>query len=173
VAIRFHRGASAVLILAIGWFAGSGSSASAQEEKTESRLQAVLKVTGTFLPDTGGLKITEAPTSGPGANLILPDAVNPTRGILEIGDVVSEVEGKKFKDRREFLDLMNAAHAKNKGEVRITVKDANTGRVVVWISRPDVVRMDVPVAKLDFLAELGQPVTAAPVVPLVPSAIDR
>jgi hypothetical protein len=173
MANRFLTGTAAVLILAIGWFAWSGSCASAQEEKTESRLQAVLNVKGTFLPDMGGFKITEAPTSGPGANLMLPNAVNPTRGILQIGDVITEVDGKKFRDRREYLDLMNAAYAKNKSQVSITVKDAKTGRAVVWVSRPDAVRMDVPVAKLDFLAELGQPVPAAPAVPLVPATVDR
>lgn len=142
-------------------------------EKTESRRQAVLKVTGIFLPDSGGLKITETPTSGPGANMELPYAAPPTRGILDAGDVITEVEGQRFKDRREFLDLMNAAHKKNGGKVRITVKDASTSKSTVWLTRPDVILMDVSVAKLDFLSELGNPVPAAPAVPVVPATIDR
>jgi len=145
----------------------------AKPEKTESRRQAVLKVTGTFLPDLGGLKITRAPTSGPGANMDLPNAAKPTRGILDVGDVITKVEGKKFKDRREFLNLMNAAYKKNKGQVRITVKDVNTRRAMVWLTRPEVVRMDVPVARLGFLADLGKPVPVAPQVPLVPATINR
>ena len=147
---------------------------SAQEkEKTESRKQAVLQVTGTFLPDSGGLKITEEPKSGPGANMEVPGDPNQ-KGILEAGDIIIEVEGKKFKDRREFLDLMNAAYTKNDGNVRITVRDASDPKKsAVFVTRPEVVQMDVTVAKLDFLAELGKPVPAAPPVPLIPATIDR
>jgi len=146
----------------------------AQDEKTESRKQAVLQLTGEFVPDRGGFKVTAAPTEGPGANLELPNAAQQTRGILEKGDVITAVEGKAFRDRREFLDLMNDANARNNGRVRITVTDVSTGRAVVWVARPVVIQMEVPVANRppDFLEDLGDPVPAAPSVPTVPGTID-
>jgi C-terminal processing protease CtpA/Prc len=170
---RTYRGLMPVLLAVVaGWVCPQAVYAQ-EKEKTESRKQAVLKVTGTFLPDSGGLKVTETPTSGPGANMEVPGDPN-RRGILDAGDIIIEVEGKKFKDRREFLDLMNAAYAKNDGKVRITVKDVNDPKQsAVFITRPEVVQMDVPVAKLDFLSELGKPVPAAPSVPTVPATIDR
>jgi len=169
MAFRFTSGTLAVLFLAILY---NIPHAPAQEEKTESRMQAVLHLDGMFLPDSGGLKITDAPTEGPGANL--KQANNPTRLILERGDIITEIEGKKFRDRREFCDLMNEAHRKNEGKVRITVKDVSTSRSVVMVARPVVIRMDVPVAnrQLDFLAELGKSVSEAPPVPTVPATID-
>jgi hypothetical protein len=128
-------------LLALG-LAGAFGIAGAEEAKTETRLQAVLKIRGTILPD-GGYRVTEVNPDGPAANLDLPDAVRPTRGILEKGDVIVAVAGKSFADHRQFLDLMNQATRKG-GKVRLTVKDVNTGRTAVWIATPVYVWRTIP-----------------------------
>jgi C-terminal processing protease CtpA/Prc len=142
----------------------------AEEARTETRSQAVLKVRGTFVD--GGLKLSESPTSGPCADLEVPG--EPTkRGLLEKGDVITAIDGKRFDGLRSFLDLMNEAHRAGRGRVRITVNDAATGVPADFIARPEVVRMEVPAAgPPDFLKALGAPVPAAPDVPSVPATID-
>jgi hypothetical protein len=172
MALRVVAGALAALLPATVYVA-LGAPAAPAEEKTESRLQAVLQVYGTHLPD-GGLQITETPAEGPGANLESPKAAPRTRGALEKGDVITTVEGQGFRDRRALLDLLNAAYRNRDGKVRITVKHARTNRFAVWVVRPVVVRLDVPASDRppDFPAELGKPVPKAPPPPAVPATIN-
>jgi hypothetical protein len=108
----------------------------------ETRNQAVLQMSGKFLPG-GGLEVGSFVANGPAANLALPG--DPTRrGILDIGDVITAVEGKTFRDQRQFLDLMNDAVRANGGKARLTVRDVKTGKEVDWIATPASVRMEVP-----------------------------
>lgn len=144
----------------------------AQEVQTETRMQAMLQLVGTFR--SGGFEIDQAPTQGPGANLKKVNGASTVRGILEKGDLIVEIQGRKFRDRRDFLDQMNDAYNSNNGEVKISVKDVNSGGVVIWSTKPVVARMEVPIVTetINFHELLGAPVEAASSVAILPTTID-
>ena len=104
--IEWVEGGLAILA-ALGVMAGPGPVAHGQAPRKEKRVQAVLRLNGTFLLARGGFRISAVDPNGPGAKLELPGADRPTRGILDVGDVITAVEGRRFEDRREFLDLLN------------------------------------------------------------------
>jgi Astacin (Peptidase family M12A) len=109
----------------------------AQTTKPVYRDQAVLMVDGEFGQD--GLKVKTQPLSGPGASMSRTENGKKVSGSLDPGDIVTAVEGKGFKDKREFLDLMDEAYRVNKGVLRITVKDVNSGKSFDWTVRPDLI----------------------------------
>lgn len=136
----------------------------------EQRLQAVLKLDGDFL-DEGGFKISVVVDGGPCTRLEHTTDPN-TQGILEVGDTILRVGGRSFVGRREFLDLLNATHRDNDGKAVITVRDVNTGDIMDWIARPEVVEMEVPDAEIDLAKELGDAIESAPNPPAIPAVID-
>src|SRR4051794_21609510 len=95
------------------------------EEKSEVRDQATLKIKGNQLPDGGGFEITEVDADGPAANMKWANG-KEGRVILEKGDVIVQIEGKRFRSTREMLDLLNDGYAANNGQVRLRVLDATT-----------------------------------------------
>lgn len=115
---------------------GGGGGGDAKGKASDTRDQAVLMVDGEFVRD--GLKVKAQPASGPGANMNRRENGRLISGVLDAGDIVTAVEGKGFKDKREFLDLMDEAYRTNRGTVRITVKDVNNGKSLEWTVRPDV-----------------------------------
>ena len=119
------------------------SAAAPAQQKAEARLQAVLRISGKVLPDGAGFEITALDANGPAANLT-PTNGTAVRGILEKGDVIVSVDGKKFSSLHEMMDLLNAGHTANRGKVTIGVRDTQTGRVVLWVARPELVRTEVP-----------------------------
>lgn len=148
------------LVLALVIAVPAGPAGPADEPKTESRRQAVLRLSGRMLPNRGGYEVVDVDPNGPAANLRLTDN-RPVRGTLEKGDVITEIDGKPFADLREYFDLLNDRVRANGGTVRLTVKDAHTGKAVVWVATPLHATMNVPAKRLDFLGRLGKPVEAA------------
>lgn len=138
------------------------------DEATETRDQAVLRLGGTFL-EGGGYRVSEVVLSGPGGNLSLLNAAQPTRGILDPGDIITAIDGRRFADHRELLDLLNDAYQRNGGSVQLTVVDVNTGKPVVWVARPEMTRMAVPVRAVPD--DLTLP--ARPQLLAVPAALPR
>jgi len=127
-----------LLVLAL---AGLVPSTAAQEEdKTESRMQAVLRVKGTYLPE-GGFSVSKVTPDGPGARLHRPGGSG--RSTLKPGDVITAIEGRTFNGRREFRDLLNQA-LRASARIRISVKDATSDETVVWAVTPDVVSVAIP-----------------------------
>ena len=123
----------------------AASAASACEApKTETRRQAVLGLNGSFLPDAKGFKIAAVDPVGPCAELRSADAA--AGGSLERGDIVTAIDGRPFADRTEYFALLNQAVKDNKGKAKITVRDVRTGKSVVWIARPELVKMAGPAA---------------------------
>jgi S1-C subfamily serine protease len=120
----------------------------AEEKKSEARQQALLKVKGTLLSD-GGLEISEIDPDGPAANLRWADGT-AGRVILEKGDVIIAVEGKKFRSMREMLDLLNAGYAANKGRVYLRIRNAKNPREFgTFVARPVLERREVPAGPAD------------------------
>lgn len=169
--MRRTRAAAAVAALLL-LTASVGSQQPAKEEKGELRKQAVLRVVGDVPAGGSGFVVEEVTPGGPAAKLELVGGAGPKTGSLAKGDVITEVEGKKFYSRRELLDLLNEAHRMNNGTVKITVKGAKTGQSVVWVARPVEVELEVPPLLAGFLDQLGKPVPAAPGPPTVPPTID-
>jgi hypothetical protein len=146
-----------------------GPQPSTTGEATETRKQAVLRITGAADPEAGGFVINGVEPDGPAARL---RDRNDAALALRPGDVITRVEGKAFTERSELLDLLNEAYARGDGVVRITVRRKAGGETSAW-ARPALVEMEVPARKrFDFLAELGTPVPAAPAPPVVPAVID-
>jgi hypothetical protein len=117
----------------------------AADPAVPTRIQAMLRISGEFLPDQAGMKLTAVDESGPCGRLDRADAPGKYRGILEKGDIIRTVDGKRFATLADFQKLLNDGHAA-RGTVTLKVKDANSDEVMVWIARPVLAQLPDPAA---------------------------
>jgi S1-C subfamily serine protease len=90
-------------------------------EKTKVDLKYCLKVKGYFTKD--GLHVEELDGDGPAA--MLHDADGNAVAMMEVGDAITEVDGKKVKSAEEYAKALNGAADPDK--VKLKVRDKNTG----------------------------------------------
>jgi S1-C subfamily serine protease len=97
-------------------------------EKKERKLELKysLKVDGYF--DDDGFNIEGLDRDGPAAKL-MDDAGNQT-AILEKGDIVVEIDGKKVKTPKEYMEALNKAADPMK--IKLKIRDVNTGNDQVF-----------------------------------------
>lgn len=119
--------------------------APAADPAVPTRPQALLKVTGEFMPDRGGMRLTEVDESGPCGRLDRADAPGRYRGTLEAGDVIRTVDGNRFATLAEFQKLLNDGYSA-RGTVTLKVKDANSDEVMEWVAAPVVGQVPDPAA---------------------------
>lgn len=105
----------------------------------EVRLEYRLLVTGRFVPNEG-LRIATVDPGGPGAWMTSPDN---QRGILEPGDMITAIDGRRVHSLDEYYHALNAS-AGREGRVRLTVRDVRSGRETLWDTRAARVRVIGP-----------------------------
>jgi S1-C subfamily serine protease len=88
-----------------------------KEKKTKLDLKYCLKVTGYF--DKDGFNIEEVEPGGPAAQL------SGGAAMMEKGDIIVEVEGKKIKSAQDYVKAINGAEDHTK--IKIKVRDVRTG----------------------------------------------
>jgi S1-C subfamily serine protease len=96
-----------------------------KEKKTKIELKHALMVKGYFA--AAGFHIEEVDADGPAARM--SDAAgNEGVAMMEKGDVVTEVDGKRIKSASDYAKAMNGA--KDPAKIKVKVRDVNTGREV-------------------------------------------
>lgn len=128
-----RRGAAVGWVLALAVGAALGGDARGQARLNERArapagaragdLRYRMLVTAEFSPQ--GAKILTVNPAGPGAWM---RSAAGFRGTLEPGDVITAVDGKSVRGQVDYYEAMNAG---GKGK-KLTVKDKNTGKEVVW-----------------------------------------
>jgi S1-C subfamily serine protease len=93
-----------------------------KEKKTKVELKYSLKVKGFF--DKDGYHIEELDDGGPAA--MLHDGQGNTIAMMEKGDIIVEVDGKKIKSADDYVKAMNGVADSTK--IKLKVKDVNTGQ---------------------------------------------
>jgi C-terminal processing protease CtpA/Prc len=88
-----------------------------KEKTTKLDLKYALKVKGYFAKD--GLHIEEVEAGGPAASLSGGSAM------LEKGDIIAEIDGKKIKSAQDYVKAMNGAE--DHTQTKLKVKDVRTG----------------------------------------------
>ncbi len=89
-----------------------------KEKKSKLDLKYFLKVKGYFADD--GFHIEDVDPDGPAAKL------SGGQAMMEKGDIITEVDGKKIKSAQDYAKAMNGAadHATTK----LKVRDVNSGQ---------------------------------------------
>ncbi len=88
-----------------------------KEKTSKLDLKYCLKVKGYFADD--GFHLDEVDAGGPAFKL------NGGQVMLEKGDIITEVDGKKIKSAQDYAKAMNAADPAN---VKLKVRDINSGQ---------------------------------------------
>lgn len=134
------------------------------------RDQALLGIKGDFLPHGNGFKVSGVFEGAAASRLIRSD----TRVNYEVkaGDVILAANGKRVRSLRHLMDALNAALDDANGMVKLTLKEAATGKVSEYIVKPNVSRILVPADDApDPLDELTSPLPKAEFPSLVPAGI--
>jgi len=88
-----------------------------KEKTSKLDLKYCLKVKGFFAND--GFHLEEVDAAGPAVKL------NGGQVMLEKGDIITEVDGKKIKSAQDYAKAMNAADPAN---IKLKVRDINSGQ---------------------------------------------
>jgi hypothetical protein len=115
----------------------------AQTAPAEKRMQAILGTSSHY--ESGGMKVTKVFPNLPATKLTSPDG--KIVGSLAVGDLIIEINGQKFRDQREYLDLLNESF-RLEGKIRITVKSPNSKEPANWVLVPTLAEVEVPASKL-------------------------
>jgi len=94
-----------------------------KEKKTKIDLKYSLKVQGYF--DGDGFHIEEVDAGGP-ATRMSDTAGNEGVAMMEKGDVITEVDGKRIKTASDYAKAMNGV--KDSTKIKLKVRDVNTGQ---------------------------------------------
>jgi len=101
--------------------------ADGKEKTSKIDLKYSLKVQGYFGKD--GYHLEELDKEGPAAMLADADGNRPV-AMLEKGDVITEVDGKKIKSAQDYAKAMNGAADHTK--IKVKIRDVNSGNEVEY-----------------------------------------
>jgi hypothetical protein len=93
-----------------------------------------------------GLKVTSGiKAEGPATKLTM--AKDPTTdGALEVGDIITHVDGRQIQTWADYHRAMLLAGA-NAGKVMIRVRDVNSGKLIDWIATAERTENNIPPPK--------------------------
>jgi hypothetical protein len=92
-----------------------------KEKTTKLDLKYCLKVKGYF--DKDGFNLEEVDAAGPATKLATPDGMG--MAMLEKGDIITEVDGKRIKSSDDYVKAMN--DASDPAKLKLKVRDVRTG----------------------------------------------
>jgi len=101
-----------------------------KEKKTNIDLKYALKVRGYF--DKDGFNMEEVDADGPASKLI--DGGGEV-ALLEKGDIITEVDGKKVKSAQDYAKAMNGVA--DPAKIKLKVRDVNTGKEIEFSASAD------------------------------------
>jgi len=101
-----------------------------KEKTTKIDLKYSLGVQGTI--DQDGYHLEEVDKDGPAAMLSDPSGDCPV-AVLEQGDIITEVDGKKVRSAQDYAKAMNGAPDHNK--IKLRVRDVNTGKQLEYYAK--------------------------------------
>ena len=101
-----------------------------KEKKTTIDLKYSLKVKGYF--DKDGFNMEEVGADGPASKLI--DGAGEVV-LLEKGDIITEVDGKKVKSAQDYAKAMNGVA--DPAKIKLKVRDVNTGKEIEFHANAD------------------------------------
>ncbi|TWU25355.1 PDZ domain (Also known as DHR or GLGF) [Novipirellula galeiformis] len=86
-----------------------------------------------------GLVVDSVTPNGPATRITRTDGSN-RRGILEVGDVITAVDGVPLNSMDDYYRAMDRSKP-NQGRVMLTIMDVNSGRRIHWSAQGDLVHI--------------------------------